>query len=187
MRALEQLWIVGPAITVRNVPQELQPLRKSNESDNRMTEIEGINQGEAGDVLVIQGLRDISNMGGIMATLAQRQGMLGAVVDGAVRDVGQSRRIGFPVWSRDISPVTGKWRCVTVEVNGAVEIAGIAVRPGDLVIADETGTCFVPHALIDQVLPMAESVTYSERDYMQQIAEGVSVPAFARMLYGRGG
>ena len=62
------------------------------------------------------------------------------MVDGGVRDVGQSRSIGFPIWSRDISPITGKWRCVTVEVNGPVSIAGLAVRPGDLVIADERRT-----------------------------------------------
>lgn len=179
--------IVGPAVTVRNVPQELDPWKKASANDNRMTEIEGINQGDPGDVLVIQGLRDVSNMGGIMASLAKRQGLAGAVVDGGVRDVGQSRRIGFPVWSRDISPITGKWRCVTVEVNGPVNIAGIAVRPGDLVIADETGTCFVPHALIEQVLPLAEAVTYSEREWMQQIDGGISVPAFAKALYARGG
>jgi len=179
--------IVGAAVTVRNVPQELQALKKSDAADNRMTEIEGINQGEAGDVLVIQGLRDTSNMGGIMASLAKRQGLAGAVVDGGVRDVGQSRRIDFPIWSRDISPITGKWRCVTVEVNGTVNVTGVAVRPGDLVIADETGTCFVPHAIIDKVLPLAEAVTYAERDWMRQIDEGVSLPEFARMLYARGG
>ena len=136
---------------------------------------------------MIQGLRDTSNMGGIMASLAKRQGLAGAVVDGGVRDVGQSRRIDFPIWSRDISPITGKWRCVTVGVNGTVNVGGVAVRPGDLVIADETGTCFVPHAIIDQVLPMAEAVTYAERNWMRQIDEGVSVPEFARMLYARGG
>jgi regulator of RNase E activity RraA len=152
-----------------------------------MTEIEGINQGEPGDVLVIQGLRHISNMGGIMASLAKRQGLVGAVVDGGVRDVGQSRRIGFPVWSRDISPITGKWRCVTVEVNGPVSIAGIAVRPGDLVIADETGTCFVPQELITKVLPLAEDVTLKEREIMRELDRGISVPELARALFGRGG
>jgi len=179
--------IVGPAVTVRNVPQELDPLQSVSSNENLMTEIEGINAGDAGDVLVIQGLRDTSNMGGIMATLAKRQGLAGAIVDGGVRDVGQSRRIGFPVWSRDISPITGKWRCVTVEVNGAVSVAGIAVRPGDLVIADETGTCFVPHRLIDRVLPMAEDITHKERAVMRRIDEGIAVPALARELFGRGG
>ena len=178
--------IVGPAVTVRNVAQELDPYASATSRKNRRTEIEGINQGEPGDVLVIQGLRDVSNMGGIMSSLAKRQGLAGAVVDGGVRDVGQSRRIGFPVWSRDVSPITGKWRVVTAEVNGAILVGGIAVRPGDLVIADETGTCFVPHALIDKVLPLAEAVTKSERDYLQQLADGLSIQDFAQDLYKHG-
>ncbi|HVG05477.1 MAG TPA: RraA family protein [Burkholderiaceae bacterium] len=178
--------IVGTAVTVRNVPQELDALASATSKKNRMTEIEGINQADAGDVLVIQGVRDVSNMGGIMSSLAKRQQIAGAVVDGGVRDVGQSRSIGFPVWSRDISPITGKWRCVTVEVNGTVNIAGIPVRPGDLVIADETGACFVPQRLIDQVLQMAEAVTEQERSYMQQLEHGLPIRDFARDLYGRG-
>jgi 4-hydroxy-4-methyl-2-oxoglutarate aldolase len=179
--------IVGQAVTVRNVPQDLDPLQSVTVNDNRMTEIEGINQGSPGDVLVIQGRPDISNMGGIMATLAQRQGLAGAVVHGGVRDVGQSRRIGFPVWSTDISPVTGKWRCVTVEVNGTVAIKGISVRPGDLVVADETGTCFVPQKLIAQVLEQAEAITIKERQIIKDIGGGIDVPALARVLFGRGG
>ncbi len=179
--------IVGSAVTVRNVPQELDPLQSVTSNENRMTEIEGIQSGDPGDVLVIQGLRDTSNMGGIMASLAQRQQFAGAVVDGGVRDVGQSRRIGFPVWLRDISPITGKWRCVTVEVNGTVNIAGIAVRPVDLVIADDTGTCFVPQHLIAKVLPMAEDITMKERQVMREIDAGIKIPALARALFGRGG
>lgn len=179
--------IVGPAVTVRNVAQDLNPFQSLSTAENRMTEIEGINQADAGDVLVIQGVRNVSNMGGIMASLARRQGLAGAVVDGGVRDVGQSRRIGFPIWSRDISPITGKWRCVTVEVNGPVSIAGLAVRPGDLVIADETGTCFVPHRLIDKVLPLAETITHKERAVMRELDSGVEIPPFARTLFGRGG
>ncbi len=184
---LPQQRIVGPAVTVRNVPQDLDPLQSVSGNDNRMTEVEGIQAADAGDVLVIEGVRDTSNMGGIMATLCQRQQLAGAVVDGGVRDVGQSRRIGFPIWSRDISPITGKWRCVTVEVNGAVSIAGLAVRPGDLVVADETGTCFVPHHLIEKVLPMAEDITHKERKILQDIAGGIAIPPLAKALFGRGG
>ncbi len=84
--------------------------------------------------------------------------------------------MGFPIWSRDISPITGKWRCVTVEVNGTVAIAGIPVRPGDLVIADETGTCFVPQRLIETVLPLAEAITMKEREVMREIDGGIPIP-----------
>ena len=59
-------------------------------------------------------------MGGLMAAIGKRQGVAGAVVDGGVRDIGRSRELGFPVWSRGRTPVTGTWRSVTVEVNGVV-------------------------------------------------------------------
>ena len=176
--------IVGTAVTVRNIPQEVDPFQSVTTGKNRMAEVEGIHQAEPGDVLVIQGLRDVSNMGGIMATLAKRQKISGAVVDGGIRDVGQSRRIDFPVWSRDMSPITGKWRCETVEVNGPVNIAGVSVQPGDLVIADETGTCFVPRASIAKVLEMAETITRQEAAILDEIGDGVPLPDLVKKLYG---
>jgi regulator of RNase E activity RraA len=177
--------IVGTAITIRNVPQDEAVLQNITANRNLMTEIEGIHQAQSGDVLVIQGVRNVSNMGGIMATLAKRQGISGAVVDGAIRDAGQSRRIGFPVWSSDISPITGKWRCVTVEINGTVTITGLSVRSGDLVIADETGTCFVPLHLVDEVLKRAEAITHKEREILRSIDSGISVPDLGRALFSR--
>jgi 4-hydroxy-4-methyl-2-oxoglutarate aldolase len=177
--------IVGTAVTVRNIPQDVDPFQSATVGRNRMAEVEGIHQAEPGDVLVIQGLQDVSNMGGIMATLAKRQKISGAVVDGGIRDVGQSRRIDFPVWSRDMSPITGKWRCETVEVNGPVNIAGVSVHPGDLVIADETGTCFVPAALIAKVLEMAENITKQEAAILDEIGGGIALPELVRKLYAQ--
>ena len=66
---------------------------------------------EPGDVLVLQGVDLISNMGNILASIARRQGEIGAIVDGGVRDVDHSRGIGYPVWSRSLSPITGKSVC----------------------------------------------------------------------------
>jgi 4-hydroxy-4-methyl-2-oxoglutarate aldolase len=173
--------IVGPALTVRNLPQARTAHLETRDKNPFMEEIEGINQADSGDVLVIQGLADISNMGGNMSLIAARQGIAGAIVDGAVRDVGQHRRIGFPVWSTSISPITGKWRARTVEVNGPVAIHGIIVNPGDLIIADETGVCIVPIAVAEQVLARCEEIFTREKRYHADIAAGVSVPELARM------
>jgi len=176
--------IVGTAVTVRNIPQEVSSFQSATAGKNRMAEVEGIYQADPGDVLVIQGLEDVSNMGGIMATLAKRQKIAGAVVDGGIRDVGQSRRIDFPVWSRDMSPITGKWRCNTVEINGQVNIAGVSVRAGDLVIADETGTCFVPQAMVMRVLEMAEKITEIEAQIIKEIDGGIPLQDLVAKLYG---
>ena len=83
-------------------------------------------------------------MGGISAQTGKRQGEAGAIVMGGVRDIAHSRAVGYPVWSSGITPVTGKWRIETVEINGAVQIGDIRVEPGDLVVADDTGVCFIP-------------------------------------------
>ena len=88
-------------------------------------------------------------------------------MDGGIRDVHHSRSLGFPLWSRDISPVTGKWRAVTQEINGPVSIGGVAVEAGDLVIADETGVCFVPARLIEEVLVECEEIHSKEEDWIE--------------------
>lgn len=175
--------IVGRAVTVRNTPQPLDPYSAVGSNDNLMCEIEAIHQAENDDVLVIQGLSDISNMGGIMASTAKRQGIAGAVVDGGVRDVGHSRKIGFPIWSKDVSPITGKWRCVTQEINGTVEVFGVSVTPGDLVVADETGICFVPQALIEEVLVICEAADKKEEDWLKKLDEGLSVPDLVKSIF----
>lgn len=175
--------IVGTAITVRNVPQRKDPHVVATANTNFMAEIEGIHQADPGDVLVIQGLRDISNMGGVMATTAKRQRLAGAVVDGGVRDIGHSRSLDFPIWSKDVSPITGKWRIVTEQVNVKVTIHGISVEPGDLVIADETGVCFVPLRLIDEVLERCEAVHNKEGGWVENLDKGLKIPDLVKKIY----
>ncbi|HKQ27502.1 MAG TPA: RraA family protein [Burkholderiales bacterium] len=165
--------IAGQALTVLN--RKLETLSKSS----RLGEIEAHNLAQPGDVLVVQGVAGISSMGGISASVGKRQGEAGAIVDGAVRDVDHSRRIGYPVWSSGVSPITGKWRIETVAVNQPVRIAGIEVRPGDLVVADECGVCFIPFARAAEVLAIARRLAAAEEDRLAKLAEGIPLAEFA--------
>ena len=140
-----------------------------------MAEIEAHNLAEPGDVLVIQGVNEVSNMGGMSATIGHRQGQLGAIVDGAVRDVDHPRGIGYAIWSRSVSPLTGKWRVKTVAVNKPVTICGIPVNPGDLVLADETGVCFIPPARAAEVLARAQRIAENEVARQAKIDAGAPV------------
>ena len=109
-----------------------------------MAEFEAHNLAEDGDVLVISGVSGMSNMGGISSFTGQRQGERGAIVMGGVRDVRHSRSIDYPVWASEITPVTGKWRLETVEINGEIQMGDVRVNPGDLVVADDTGVVLHP-------------------------------------------
>jgi 4-hydroxy-4-methyl-2-oxoglutarate aldolase len=127
----------------------------------------------------VQGVANVSSMGGVSASVGKRQGEAGAIVDGAVRDIDHSRAIGYPVWSSSVSPMTGKWRIETVAVNKPVAICGVAVKPGDLVIADEVGVCFIPFARAADVLAMAQRLAQAEAKRLERLASGVSLAEHA--------
>jgi regulator of RNase E activity RraA len=176
--------ICGPALTVRNITQRSDPFAAAQKNANRMAEFEAHNLAEDGDVLVISGVAGMSNMGGISAYTGQRQGERGAIVMGGVRDVRHSRSIDYPIWASEITPVTGKWRLETVEINGTVMIGDVRVAAGDLVVADDTGVCFIPGDKIMPVLELCEKKARAEEIRCQAIENGIPVPEISRSTYG---
>ena len=167
--------LVGRALTLKNVAATSSVPDAVAAGVSGMAEIEAHNLAEPGDVLVLQGLDQVSNMGGMSALIGHRQGQLGAIVDGAVRDVDHGRDIGYAIWSRSVSPITGKWRVKTVAVNKPVAICGITVNPGDLVLADETGVCFIPRQRAGEVLERARRIAANEVTRTAKIASGAPV------------
>jgi regulator of RNase E activity RraA len=176
--------IAGPALTLRNILQRIDPIAGAREHVNKMAEFECHNLATPGDVLVIQGVPSVSNMGGISALTGKRAGEVGAIVEGGIRDIAHSREVGFPLWSSEITPVTGKWRLETVEINGPVQIGEVRVAAGDLVVADDTGVCFIPRDMVLEVLEAAEQKAKAEATRCRAIDDGVPVPELARATYG---
>ena len=168
--------VVGQAITVLNQRREGTERKTSG-----LGEIEAHNLAEPGDVLVIQGLAGVSSMGGVSASVGKRQGEAGAVVDGAVRDIDHGRSIGYPIWCSSVSPITGKWRIQTVAINRPVSICGISVSPGDLVIADEVGVCFVPLERAAEVLAVAQRLTKREDDRLAKLESGMPLKEWIKL------
>ena len=167
--------ILGPALTVRNIMQREHVYETARRHVNKMAEFEAHNLARPGDVVVIDGVPAISNMGGISAQTGKRQGEAGAIVFGGIRDIAHSRRVGYPVWSTEVTPVTGKWRIETVEINGEIEVAGVRVAPGDIVLADDTGVCFIPRARAAEVLELAKQKFSAEEAKCKAIDAGVPV------------
>jgi regulator of RNase E activity RraA len=167
--------IVGPALTVRNIQRTAQIHKAALEKSNTQGESEAHNLAEPGDVLVIEGVMGCSNMGGQSATIARRQGFAGAIVDGTVRDPEQYRGMGWPVWCRGFTPITGKYRMQTVEINGTVQICGVQVSPGDLVCADEAGVAIVPREHAVALLEVARKIDAGDTRRKQDIDSGAAV------------
>lgn len=167
--------VVGRALTVRNIVQREHVYETARRHVNKMAEFEAHNLARPGDIVVIDGVAGISNMGGISAQTGKRQGEVGAIVFGGVRDVGHSHRVGYPVWATEVTPATGKWRIESVEINGEIVIAGIRVAPGDIVLADDTGVCFIPRARAAEVLELAKQKSSAEAAKCKAIDSGTLV------------
>ena len=97
---------------------------------------------EPGDILVADfgGNLDVSNMGGQSVAVAQSCGLVGAVVNGAVRDVPSFRAGSFPHGACGTTPITGKCRMQAVEINGPVTLYDMLVEPGDLIVGRRFGS-----------------------------------------------
>jgi len=175
--------VVGHAITVRNVERELSVHAAATGKVNTMGETEAYNLAEPGDVIVIEGLFGCSNMGGQSATIAHRQGCAGAIIDGSYRDPDASREAGFPIWSRGVTQVTGKWRLKTVQINGPVRICNVSVDAGDLVLADDAGVVFVPKAHAATVLEEARKIDAGDTKRKHDIDAGVDIGALMTKKY----
>jgi 4-hydroxy-4-methyl-2-oxoglutarate aldolase len=118
--------------------------------------LEVLDQAEPGSVLVYvmeDGL-EIAAMGNLMGTTAKVRGLAGAVIDGAVRDITELRRLQFPVWSRRVSPATSVGRMVSVDKQIPVRCAGILVHPGDYIVGDPDGVIVVPAGAAEKVVAL---------------------------------
>lgn len=169
--------IVGPAITVRQGRSRQLPGHALAHGEKpKLGGMDQITLTRAGDVLVIDsgGAADASSFGGILATASIAHALAGVVVDGAVRDKVSQVRGGLAVWSRSVTPRTGKHRLELVEFNGTVEIGGIQVRPGDLVLGDDDGLIFVPPEIAGAVLERGQAAASKESALLGAIAGGKS-------------
>lgn len=126
------------------------------------------------DVIVIEhgGRTDVAGWGGILSLAATQRGVAGVVIDGAARDIDESRAFDLPVFGRAATPTTARRRIVEKEWNVPVTLCDVAVAPGDYVIADASGVVFVPGSRIDGVLAIAERIAERERRMAADVRAG---------------
>ena len=153
--------IVGRAVTSLVKPAKAEQATPALSTKHSVEMIDNAKPGEVG-IIVMEGTLDIAAMGNLMATAAKVRGMAGMVLDGAIRDVWDIRRMGLTVYARSLSPRTAVGHYATVARNVPVECAGITVRPGDIIVADEDGVVVVPQERAEEVLKKAQEIDARE-------------------------
>jgi 4-hydroxy-4-methyl-2-oxoglutarate aldolase len=157
--------VVGRAVTVRYLPER----RSREHAEDGLIHKSAMAIAARGDVLVVEGDGGglWSVFGGLAAHRAVECGIAGVIVDGAVRDLDQISALQLPVWSRGVTSVTGRGRLEGVGINVPVRVAGVQVRPGDVVVADDSGVCFVPPEVLAEVGRHLRDLTDEEAKILQ--------------------
>ncbi|WP_329398801.1 RraA family protein [Streptomyces lydicus] len=167
----------GPAFTVR--------YRAVDDTTTFHNAANYIDDVPAGSVVVVDnaGSRTCTNWGSLLSSVALHRGISGTVVHGSVRDVKESRSAGYPLFSTDVTMVSGKNRVVLDRTGVEVDIAGTTVAPGDWIVADDNGALRIPAALVEEVVRRAEAVERTE-SRIREAALGGSRLDEARARFG---
>lgn len=128
-----------------------------------------------GDVIVAaaDGFAGSAIIGDNVCWMARNGGVVGLVTDGMVRDAAGIREIGLPMFAAGITPNSCA-RSGPGKVGLPVVCGGVAIAPGDVVVADADGVVIVPRARLAEVVARMEQVLAAERAYQARIAEGLT-------------
>lgn len=129
---------------------------------------------EPGQVVVIDngGRTYCTVWGDLMAISASRRGIEGTVIDGVCRDVPAIKRVKYPIFTKGYYMVTGKDRVEVDGVNVPVAVSGIQIKPGDIVLGDDTGVVAIPQERAEEVLELAKSIAKKEALIEKEILAG---------------
>jgi len=129
--------------------------------------------GRPGDVLVIdgEGCVDRALIGEIMKNVARMRGIVGAVIDGAIRDVAAFRKDDFACYARGVCH-RGPYKDGPGEINVPIAVGGMVVNPGDIVVGDQDGLLAIPQPGIEALIDKARAHLETEAQTIRAMKEG---------------
>ena len=137
--------------------------------------IKGLQEAQADEVLVVDthGSRR-AVAGELFSKEAQRKGLAGLVVDGAVRDIAKVRSFGIPVYSRWIFPASGTTRRIFA-TQVPIQCGGVTVNPGDVLFGDDDGIVVASETQLAELIGAAESIQKVEAEVVARMERGTSL------------
>jgi 5-oxopent-3-ene-1,2,5-tricarboxylate decarboxylase/2-hydroxyhepta-2,4-diene-1,7-dioate isomerase len=130
-----------------------------------------------GDVFCVDalGVPTASIIGDILSARLKANGALAAVIHGAVRDSPYIKEVGLPVFAAGIHPSHSGRDLVPVDVDRPIDMAGVHVLPGDVILADDEGVIAMPLDLAEEIAAHGPPKEHLEGWIRGKIVEGGSV------------
>lgn len=134
-------------------------------------------------VIAHNGRTDVAGWGGILSLAASSRDVAGVVIDGACRDLDESRALGLPIYGLAGVPITARGRIIELDWNVPVSICKVSVAPGDYIIADGSGAVFIPSDVAAAIISTAEKIAERERLMAADVLAGKPVSAVMGASY----
>ncbi len=161
--------IVGKAVTVQTF-----------EGDWAKS-VEAIDVAGPENVIVIyNGSRYISCWGGLATQSCKMKGVAGVVIDGAVRDLDEIKELDYPIFASSITPNAGEPKGMG-EINAEITCGGRTVRPGDIIVGDESGVVVIPRERGYEIARRAKEVEKTESRLREEIKRGKTLSEVANL------
>ncbi|KAK1142330.1 hypothetical protein N8T08_007881 [Aspergillus melleus] len=176
--------LIGQAFTVKFVPK----------SDVTAPKLEGnyIDMVPPSSVIFISQPPPQVNAvyGGLMTLRAQKLGAAGVIIDGRVRDLGEHRVAGFPLFAKSVGTTAGGSVCRPSETNVPVRLSShdqpnAWIRPGDYLVGDLNGVVCLPQEMAEEVLDLIPGIAEADEKCAEGIRAGRSVEEVFREFRGR--
>ena len=153
--------LAGPAYTVKTTP-----------GDNLLVH-KALDSAQKGDVIVVDagGICENAIIGELMMSRARQRGVAGIVIWGAIRDSAEIGAGTYPVYASGVTH-RGPYKNGPGEINVPINMGGMAVHPGDIIIGDADGLVAIPQDQAERVLASAKSILEKETAAMKEILAG---------------
>jgi 3-hexulose-6-phosphate synthase/6-phospho-3-hexuloisomerase len=162
--------MAGPALTVRTYHGDW------------AKPVEAIDQAKAGDVIVVEAGGVPPAVWGELATHSSIQKKLaGVVIDGAIRDVAEIRKLKFPAFSRLVSPTAWEPKGLG-EIGAPITISGQKIHPGDWIVGDDDGVVVISQKKAVEMANRAMSVLELENRLRKEIDAGGTLSEVSELL-----
>ena len=166
--------ICGEAFTVHYVPCGM----------NKGTVGDFLDDVQPGQVVVIDnaGRNYCTVWGDIMTYTSKSKGIEGTVIDGVCRDVNGIKEVDYSIFTKGRYMVTGKERVQVDAVNVPVAVSGVQVRPGDIILGDDSGVLCIPKEVAEKVLELAKHIEEVEQKIIAEVTKGSTLKAAREKL-----
>ena len=169
--------LVGEAFTLRFVPAREDLAKQESWSSPKSTRaaIEDMPEGVIA-VVDAMGVTDAGIFGDILCARMKKRGVTALVTDGVVRDVAGVLGTNLPVWCQGTAAPASVAGLTFVDWQQPIGCGGIAVFPGDVVVADTDGCVLIPQALVKDVVAAGLEQEKLEAWIMTKVEAGMKLP-----------